>query len=238
MAIAYLPVSAQRVVRWITKEKPPLVGEQRDVNFQYFLHFLRCWGLCLKHMPCPYSWIIPGPEEGVAQCPGVWGVRDVRDSAALTSLRTPGLQTEELCLKPVVHRAWLLAPNLRGREWERRLVSKYILSPCSSLNGSTEQVAGLVQALPPLECVGLCECLFLCMEHPPLAWEPGRVTQSYGRKETVNRGSHRRVMPIAKVSLPRERFSIASQLLSAVVWQCHLRRTFTFPGLRLLGSLV
>lgn len=156
-----------------------------------------------------------GQKKGfhVAQRPGVWGVRDVRDSGALTSLRTPGLQTEELCLKPAAHRAWLLAANLRERKWERRLVSKYILSPCSSLNGSIEQVAGLVQALPPLECIGLCEWWFLCMEYPPLAQEPGRVTQSYGRKETVNRGSHRTVMPIAKVSLPRERFSIASQLL-------------------------
>lgn len=88
----------------------------------------------------------------------VWGVHDVRGSAALTSLRTPGLQTEKLRLKPMALMAWLLAPNPRERKQERRLVLRHIPPSCFYLKGSIEQAAGLVQVLPPLECL---ECIGL-----------------------------------------------------------------------------
>lgn len=47
-------------------------------------------------MPCPVGWTVPGSQEGIPCCrifPGVPRAHRGRGSAAFTSLRTPGLQT-------------------------------------------------------------------------------------------------------------------------------------------------
>lgn len=193
-----------------------------------------------QHISCPLSWIVPGSEDGfpctgMPCCPKS---RDVRGVAAVaSSIENPGLQTVARCLRPMAHRAWLPAPNVGERKWERKLTSKHISQPCLSPDGEIGRLAWTVPVKPHtgMHCIGLLwsGCY---SEWNSLCWPGSRgdLLSLMGGKDPsedwTTIGQRRR--PVRKLHLSGELFSIKSLSISVMLWQCHLRRTFPFSGLR------
>lgn len=86
----------------------------------------------------------------------------------------------------------------------------------------------------PLACLGLLwSGLLLWMEYPPIAWGQGRFAQSYWQKGHVKTEQPWTVKsPQSFICLKSSYLYMKSLPILVMLWQCHLRRAFPFPGWR------
>lgn len=165
------------------------------------------------------------PKRGfhVTGCPGVPRARDVRGCAPFTSLRTPELWRDTL---PEACGPHSMAPctQLRGKKMGEKTDSKTQSSTLalSTWETWTDQL-GWSGDHNIRNALTVCGVVVTLHGLPPTG---------LGTRElcSVLRAERRQVK--TEQWCPSPRFHL---LISAVLWQCHLGRTFPFPGLRLVG---